>query len=329
MPLFQYSLVAVLLVMAAVLATYFVILLVTRKSHGAADGSGSLKVGYSQWLDSDATDKYPQRGKCLLYDFGTGHATLETSRLDMMASRPYADYETCTDSNQTFAAKVKRECHLYVDGSKSLVNHCHSQGEKKPQNVGHVDYVYSSVFCERKDAKKNCRGFIAFLKMGGKLFLAPNIVVDKKSKEILPLADTEAQSVPKRENIFHVTRYTSQGKPGEGGKYLVIVHQASGTVLSPGNSNSGAMWRLVRNAPFFHNQHHVLDQRLIYLGTPSSADWKKFPASDQEFAEYAHKRQLSVAHVDLKHPVLRLNVINKYDDDLYRLKVDVISYSPP
>ena len=131
--------------------------------------------------------------------------------LDAKPGRAYSPKETCTDSNQVYAAKVKRVCNLYLKGaSDQVVNHCFSHdGGSKPKAVGSFEYIYSKVYCE-KEAKKDCIGSLSFIKVGGSILGAPFLKLDPTSNVVAPTYPQKSKVGV--DSLYHITRYGHDGK---------------------------------------------------------------------------------------------------------------------
>ncbi len=287
--MYQYVVVIALLLISVALASYYVIFIAVSKYTAANKRNAPPSIGYVQWKEEDAAESFPVKGKCSLYDFGVSTPTLESNVLDKMLGRKYRVSEICTDSNQIYAAKVRRVCHQYVDGTKSIINRCVKSGTDERAKVGDESFVYSSLYCNDKGKKDDCKGFVAEVFVGGRLLLAPSISTDHKSNRVVPV--TKDYSKLGTDSIYRVTRYNTNGKTGDLGKYATFTHKSSGTTLSPGNATTGgALWRLLYNSPYFKNPKGGVDLRMVYVGRPSSSDWKNYPESDEQFAVYANSR---------------------------------------
>lgn len=326
MSYYIYSLVAVLSCITLSLVIYYAIYEYNQRN--TRNPNVPNKIGYSQWKEFDATDKFPSRGKCALYDFEVGRTTLDTATLDKKISRRYGPNEQCTDSNQVYAAKVKRECVQFVKGTDALVNHCYLPGVDDTAKVGDFRYVYSSNFCKDSGAKRLCRGLIAALYVDkGRILLSPTLHVDKKSKVVVPVGP-RGRSFDV-DSIFHLTLLNANRVPSDYGRYVEIIHKGSGRTLSPGNATPGALWRMVNRAPYFRNARGVDDLRFIYVGVPSPVQWKAFPESDQQFAEFAAKNKFNMTSLDDKQQELIVVPINPSDNDRFRITFKYLSFSPP
>ena len=131
-----------------------------------------------------------------------------------MTSRDYATYETCTDSNAIYAAKVKRVCKQYVEGRDGLYNQCrHLDGHYA--KVGDSLYTYSTQYCIDKGAHKLCRGFLGIITVHGYTLLAPDLKVDSKSPIVLPVAPPGFTYTAN--TMYHVDLYNSMGKYSDSG----------------------------------------------------------------------------------------------------------------
>lgn len=292
-----------------------------HKGRAHISGDAPPQIGYAQWKEVPATDKFPTKGKCTLYDFGLQRSTLASTTLDRMRGRSYSPHESCTDSNQVFAAKVKRVCNLYVTGYEdTVVNHCYrSDGDTSHAKVGEVEYLYSSIFCANQ-GKKECKGSVSTMNLSGEILTTPlgnpkNVVLCRvRSPPIVT------------DDLYHITRFDHEVTVNSLGKYLFIRHKATGQVLTPSNLEQDAMWRIIQITNYEDpSGRDSVFNMLVYLGKPTPAEWKLFPESDQQFSQYALKHKMKVMSLNWSHSVAYIKTIEKITKNTPQLQSVVIT----